>query len=215
VLGLSRRSRGGAYLDAHSCLQRVLAYVRGLEQGVAYDREEASAIFDRAWAESGLDGHPFGAGYRRLTQTMLDRLHETADGAASGKGQLSTKIGGESVTVEVDRVFQDGAVSIVRNIRSGRQGSGDSDRLSATMLLKAVQETFGAQARIENHYLLSGGVLEISQTKAKFDKRMSDCAAALGSIRQGDYPPNQDDFRCPRCPHLFICAAPVAGLTEA
>jgi hypothetical protein len=83
------------------------------------------------------------------------------------------------------------------------------------MLLKAVQETFGAQARIENHYLLSGGVLEINQTKAKFDKRMGDCAAALAGIRKGLYAPNEDDFRCPRCPYLFICAAPEAGLQPA
>lgn len=211
VLGLSRRARGGAYLDAHVCVQRVITYVRGLEQGVAYDRDQASALFDLAWAESGLEGHPFGPAYRRLTQAMLDRLHVTADGVAAEKSQLATTIGGQSVTLEVDRVLHDGAIRVVRNIRSGRQSSGDADRLSATMLLKAVQENFGAQARIENHYLLSGGVLEISQTKAKFDKRIDDCTAALDSIRKGLYPPDQDDFRCPRCPYLFICAAPAAG----
>lgn len=215
VLGLSRRSRGGAYLDAHGCIQRVIAHVRGLQQGVAYDRDQASALFDLAWAESGLEEHPFGAAYRRLTQSMLERLHASAAGAAAGKGQLSTTIGGEIVTLDVDRVFQDGALSIVRTIRSGRQSSSDADRLTATILLKAVQETFGAQARIENHYLLSGGMLEINQTKAKFDKRLGDCAAALASIRKGLYPPNKDDFRCPRCPYLFICAAPEAGLKPA
>jgi len=215
VLGLSRRSKAGAYLDAHSCVQRVITYVRGLEEGVAYDRDEASALFDAAWVESGLEAHPFGAAYRRLTQSMLERLHASAAGAAAGKGQLSTTIGPESVTLEVDRVFVDGTVSVVRSIRSGRMGSGDADRLTATMLLKAVQETFGPQARVENHYLLSGGVLEVSQTKAKFDKRLSDCATALADIRSGQYPPNQDDFRCPRCPYLFICAAPEAGIATA
>ncbi|MER9559460.1 ATP-dependent helicase [Mesorhizobium sp. M0323] len=208
VLGLSQRSKAGAYLEAHGCVQRVIAFVRDLGEGVAYDRAQAAAIFDQAWNDSGLEGHMFGPAYRKLTLSMLDRLHASAAGAATGTRRLSTAIGGEVLSVDVDRVFRDGDSHVARTIRSGRQSTGDADRLSATILLKAVEETLGPQARVENHYLLLGSVLEIGQTKAKFDKRLGDCESAIGSIRNGLYEPRQDDFRCPRCPYLFICAAP-------
>ena len=84
VLQLSRRSRTGAYLDAHGCLQRVLRYVRELPQGITYDRAEAEAVFEQAWTDSKLEEHPFAPAYRRLTTAMLDRLHLSSAGAASG-----------------------------------------------------------------------------------------------------------------------------------
>jgi DNA helicase II / ATP-dependent DNA helicase PcrA len=188
----------------------VIAFVRQLGEGVEYDRAEAAAIFDQAWRESELEEHMFGAAYRKLTMSMLDRLHASAAGAAATKGRLSTVIGGEMVGLEVDRVVRDGDNHVVKTIRSGRQSAGDADRLSATLLLKAVEETLGPQTRVENHYLLLGSVLEIGQTKAKFDKRLDDCEAAIADIRDGLYEPRKDDFRCPRCPYLFICAAPNA-----
>lgn len=209
VLALSRRSKTGAYLDAHGCLQRVIAYVRDLGEGIEYDRAEAVAVFDQAWSASGLEQHPFGPGYRRLTLLMLDRLHASATGVAAGTSRLSTLVGGETISVSVDRIVRTGSADVVRVIRSGRHSTGDADRLSMTMLLKAVGEILGPEASVESHYLLSGSIQQIDQTRAKFDKRVSDCAAALGSIRQGMYEPRPDDFRCPRCAHLFICAAPA------
>ena len=210
VLQLSRRSRTGAYLDAHGCLQRVLRYVRELPQGVTYDRAEAGAVFEQAWTDSKLEEHPFGPAYRRLTTAMLDRLHLSSAGAVSGSGVLSTKIGSETIKHDADRVIREGTASVVRIIRSGRQSKQDADRLSATVLLKAVEETFGKTARLENHYLLTGTVLKIEQTKAKFGKRIDDCVAAIDDIRNGRFEPRPDDFRCPRCPYLFICAVPEA-----
>ena len=58
VLRLARRTRTGAYLDAHGCLQAVIAHVRGLAPGQEYDRGEAVAVFDAAWFASGLEEHP-------------------------------------------------------------------------------------------------------------------------------------------------------------
>ncbi|MGX9148045.1 ATP-dependent helicase [Mesorhizobium sp. 128a] len=210
VLGLSQRSKAGAYLAAHGCVQKVIAFVRQLGEGVEYDRAEAAAIFDQAWCESELEEHMFGAQYRKLTMSMLDRLHASAAGAAATDGRLSTAIGGEIVGLAVDRVVRDGDNHVVKTIRSGRQSTGDADRLSVTLLLKAVEETLGPQTRVENHYLLLGSVLEIGQTKTKFDKRLDDCEVAIANIRDGLYEPRKDDFRCPRCPYLFICAAPNA-----
>lgn len=208
VLELSRHTRGGPYLDAHGCLQSVLAYVRSLEPGVSYDRDQASAVFDAAWASSGLDQHPFGAAYRRLTSTLLNRLHATAAGAAAGPGQLMTIIGGETISLSVDRVMRVGSIDVVRTIRSGRSSDGHADKLSATMLLKAVEETFGGSARIENHYLLTDDLLQIEQTSKKYNNRLADCSTAVGRIRSGQFEPIDSDFRCPRCAFLFICATP-------
>lgn len=208
VLALSRRGRGGAYLDAHGCLQSVLAYVRNLDPGVLYNREEAVAVFDAAWAASELDNHPFGPAYRRLTVSMLDRLHEPAAGAATQAGHLTTVVAGETISVAVDRIVSENGSSVVKTIRSGRQGSTDADKLSATMLIKAVEETFGATGRIENHYLLSDEPLIVTQTSRKYAPRVASCEAAVTEIRQGLYPPTVSDFRCPRCAYLFICSAP-------
>lgn len=208
VLRLSRRGRTGAYLDAHGCLQEVIAHVRALAPGLEYDQDQAVAVFDAAWSASGLDGHPFGVAYRRLTLSMLDRLHGPAAGAAEMAGELRTMMGGETIAVRVDRIVVDGDVHVVRNIRSGRRGSDDADSLSATMLIKAVEEAFGVAGRIENHYLLSGDPLEIAQTSKKFGNRVAACEKAVADIRRGTFDPVPSDFRCPRCAHLFICAAP-------
>lgn len=208
VLALARWTRAGAYLDAHGCLQSAIQYVRDLEPGDQYDPAQAIAVFEEAWAASGLDQHPFGAAYRRLTLRMLDRLHVSAAGASAQPGEFSTLIGAEKVNVIVDRVLSVGGASVVRTIRSGRQGSADCDKLSATMLLKATRETFGAGVRVENHYLLSGDSLKIEQTARKYDTRIATCAETICSIRAGEYPPVASDFRCPRCAFLFICSAP-------
>ena len=121
---------------------------------------------------------------------------------------MSTTVGGETIAVTVDRIVGDGAARVVRNIRSGRRGSDDADRLSATMLIKAVEEAFGAAVSIEYHYLLAGEPLEVIQTGKKFDNRIASCAQAVADIRRGSYDPIVSDFRCPRCAYLFICATP-------
>ena len=123
-------------------------------------------------------------------------------------GELSTTVGGETVMVHVHRIVAEGGARVVRNIRSGRRSSDDADRLSATMLIKAVEEAFGAATRIENHYLLAGDPLEVSQTAKKFGNRVAACGKAVADIRRGSYDPAPNDFRCPRRAYLFICAAP-------
>ncbi len=208
VLGLARRSRTGAYLDAHGCLQAVIAYAKSLGPGVPYDRGEAERIFIDAWDESGLEANVFGPAYRRHVTGMLDRLHVAAAGAAARPNALSTTIGGETVAALADRIFDENGATIVRNLRSGKQSATHADSLSATILLKATGETIGSQTRIENHYLLGGGVLEVSQTTAKFSKRLTDCDTAVGDIRAGRFDTEKSDFQCPRCPYLFVCPSP-------
>lgn len=212
VLNLRRRSRAGAYLDAHGCIQAVIAYARNLEQDAPYDSAAAQAVFDAAWSKSGLAEHPFGAAYQRLVSSMLVRLHATAGGVSVRSGTLSTAIGSDAIVALADRIFDIDGALVVRNIRSGKRSSGDPDRLSATILLKAVGETLGSGARVENHYLLGAQpMIEIGQTAAKYTKRLSDCEGAIGDIRAGRFPPNESDFHCPRCPYLFICPSPTGA----
>ena len=208
VLGLSSRTRAGAYLDAHGCLREVLAYVRDLGEGEAYDAVQARTIFDTAWDGSGLDRHPFGSAYRTLTLGMLDRLHGAAGGNRAGDGSLTTIIGGETIGVRIDRTEMDGPMRVVKTIRSGRLSKSDPDRLSATLMLKAVREAYGPQVRVQHHYLQDGGVAVIDQTVAKYTKRVGDCTDAVGEIRAGRFAPLRSDFGCPRCPFLFVCAVP-------
>lgn len=213
VLNLRRRSRTGAYLDAHGCIQAVIAYVRDLPETEPYDGTKAQAVFDAAWSESGLANHPFGAAYRRLVTSMLGRLHATASGASVRSGALSTAIGITAIGARADRIVEVDGNLVVRNIRSGKRSSGDPDRLSATILLKAVAETLGRDARVENHYLLGGeAMLDIEQTAAKYTKRLGDCEDAIADIRAGRFAPNESDFQCPRCPYLFICPSPTGAI---
>lgn len=208
VLDLSARTRGGAYLEAHGCLQRVLAYVRSLGNGVAYDQAHASSIFEEAWSATDLPSHPFGAAYRRLTLSMLERLHTIAEGVGSGDGRLSTTVAGETVDVRVDRLEVDAGIRIVKTIRSGKPAKSHPDSLSATMMLMAVRDAFGAAARVENHYLLGGDPVPVTQTAKKLGNRLEECEAAVRRLRAGRYDPAVSDFNCPRCPHLFTCPAP-------
>ncbi|MGN6819203.1 MAG: UvrD-helicase domain-containing protein [Sphingomonas sp.] len=208
VLNLRRRTRAGAYLDAHGCVQAVMRYARELDEAQTYDPAEAERIFEEAWAASGLADHAFGEAYRRLVLTMLARLHVAAAGTATRPGALATTIGGSTIGALADRIFEIDGTLVIRNLRSGKPSSGDPDRLSATILLKAASETFGANARVENHYLLGEPVLPIGQTTAKYNKRIADCETAIGDIAAGLYPAVTSDFRCPRCPYLFVCPSP-------
>jgi superfamily I DNA/RNA helicase len=208
VLNLRRRTRAGAYLDAHGCIQAVIRYARDLDDAQAYDPAEAERIFDEAWATSGLAEHAFGDAYRRLAMSMLGRLHVAAAGTATRPGELTTTIGGNAIGALADRIFEIDGKLVVRNLRSGKPSSGDPDRLSATILLKATRETLGAGARVENHHLLGESVLEIGQTAAKYNKRIADCETAIDDISAGKYPAITSDFRCPRCPYLFVCPSP-------
>lgn len=208
VLSLGGYRRDGAFLKAHGCLQSVIRYIRDLEGAGDYDRTEATRMFETAWDGSGLDTHPFAAGYRRLAHTMLDRLHLAAAGTAARAPRFTTMVGGEKVGVTAERVVTGGAETVVRNLRSGRGSLGDTDRLAATLQLKAVAEELGAGTRIETHYLASGNVLGVAQSDAKYGKRLADCESALAQIRAGQYPPSGDDFTCARCAFLFICPAP-------
>jgi len=214
VLNLRRRARSGAYLDAHGCVQAVIRYARDLDDAQAYDPVEAERIFDEAWAASGLAEHAFGDAYRRLVMSMLGRLHVAAAGTAKRRGELTTTIGGNAIGALADRIFEIDGTLVVRNLRSGKPSSGDPDRLSATILLKATRETLGVGARVENHYLLGESVLEIGQTAAKYNKRIADCETAIDDIGAGKYPAIASDFRCPRCPFLFVCPSPE-GLLPA
>jgi hypothetical protein len=209
VLNLGGRAREGAYLKANGCLQAVLRYVRALDDGDAYDPAHATALFDGAWRESGLADHPFGPAYRRLTLAMLDRLHVAASGGAQAVADIATMIAGEAIKAGADRIIAGEEGIVVRNLRSGRGSSSDPDRLSATVQLKAVVESFGSGARIEAHYLMSGATTVIAQTDAKYRKRLGDCEAAIGAIRAGQFPPAPGDFQCARCAYLFICPAPL------
>ncbi|GLS33067.1 Superfamily I DNA or RNA helicase [Mesorhizobium albiziae] len=209
VLGLGGYSRTGAFLQAHGCVQAAIRYVRDLEDAGDYDRSHANGLFDQAWKASGLDAHPFAAGYRKLVDSMLDRLHAAADGVSARSAKFVTTIGAEPISVTADRVVAGSASPVVRNLRSGRGSANDTDRLSATLQLKAVAETLGAGARIETHYLASGAIREVAQSDAKYRKRIADCEEAVASIRAGEFPPAPSDFNCPRCAFLFICPAPT------
>lgn len=210
VLNLRRRARSGTYLDAHGCVQAVIRYARDLGDGQTYDASEAERIFEEAWAASGLAKHAFGDAYRRLVMSMLARLHIAASGTATRPGEIATTIGCNEIGALADRIFEIDGMLVVRNLRSGKPSSADPDRLSATILLKAARETFGRDSRVENHYLLGEPVLEIDQTPAKYNKRIADCETAVDEIAAGKYPAISSDFRCPRCPYLFICPSPDA-----
>ena len=208
VLCLSGRARKGAYLDAHGCLMKVINYVRELESGVPYDPNRATAIFEEAWSRTALGTHPFSAAYRRLVLRMLHRLHASAAGAGSVDGKFSTYIGREVIGVPVDRIVGEGEGYVVRTIRSGRLSKSYADQLSVTLMLKAIDETYGASARVEAHHLLDGQICSLAQTRAKFANRLLECEAAVEGMRRGRFDPLPSDFNCPRCPFLFVCAAP-------
>ena len=208
VLGARGWTKAGAHLDAHGCVQAVLRHVRSVPRGVAYDRGAGDLVLESAWTASALEGHPYGRRYRSLVSTMVERLHLVAAEGSPPPAGIVTRIGPENVSVTFDRLIGAGGGVVARSFRSGRGSSADADRLSATIALKAAAETLGHGVRLETHYLASGRTFDVAQTAAKRSKRLADCEAAVRGIRSGTYPAAPDDFKCPRCPHLFACPAP-------
>jgi len=78
-------------------------------------------------------------------------------------------------------------------------------------LQRAAAQHFGTRAIVEALHPSDSGVEDVPPPQAK--KAGNDTAVErnLAGIAGGLFPPDPDSFRCPRCPHFFMCASAPQG----
>jgi DNA helicase-2/ATP-dependent DNA helicase PcrA len=83
---------------------------------------------------------------------------------------------------------------------------------SYTLYHLAGRAHYGSGYIVEAIHLTDGiaePVDDITPTKLK--NRQAKASAMMSDIAAGWFPPRPDDFRCPRCPHFFVCDAVARG----
>ena len=101
---------------------------------------------------------------------------------------------------------------VVRKVRTGKRGKTEFAKLEYSLFQRAAAQHFGARAIVEAVHPSDRGVEDVPLPQAK-KAGNNDTAVEkiLAGIAAGLFPPDPDSFRCPRCPHFFICASVPEG----
>lgn len=212
ILGIGTARRTTPFDRTHSCIYEFIKWLAKERVGASPTLEAAHEAFGKIWEERGpLDG-PYADDYRRLAGTLVDGLVKAGAGRRFREASpLAINYRNGTVIVTPDEIAEreDGVV-VVRKVRTGKRGKGEFAKLEYTLFQKAAHTHFGPAAVVEAVHPSDTGVEDVpSPTKTtKNDAKVEEILAAITS---GHFPPDQDPFRCPRCPHFFICAATPPG----
>ncbi|KQX43210.1 MULTISPECIES: UvrD-helicase domain-containing protein [unclassified Ensifer] len=205
VAGLGGSMARSAYLQAHGCILAVVDAARAADAPLTSD--EMRQIFERAWNETKLPGHPFEKPYRDLVERMLGNLTPTLLSAAKAKSFV-VSVRGRDINVAADFVRGPAESPTLTVVRSGKRSSSEADRISYSLLLEGAQMEYGARFRLETFHVIDGTAGPVDQTPVKKGNRVTAAKDAVKAMEDGLYPAIRSDFQCPRCKHFFICPAP-------
>ncbi len=213
VVGLRGGKKPTAFVQTHDCLYEMVRWLSRTRTDETFDRSAALAEFDRIWQKSGPTDHPYAADYRRLATRLVNYLLASGDGVRfRAPYPLSIDFEDAKVWVEPTAIGELAGETLVRQVRTGRERKKEYDRIEYMLLHMAAKEGFGAGYRLDTVYLSDESIGVVTEPTAKVAanrrKTVNDMVTA---ILDGDFPPSPDAFRCPRCPHFFICAATPSG----
>ena len=170
-------------------------------------------IFEQEWQESGPDAeHYLESLYKDAAIQMVNNAVERM---RASTGTLITEyeleLDGGTVNIEFDHAELEnagkGPVRIQR-FRTGRRTQSENKKEIYGLLCMAAGElSGGADFHVETLYLRDNSVDAISITEKDVQKRVDFYKNSMKNIADGLFPPDPDDFRCPRCAHYFTCPA--------
>lgn len=213
VLGLRGARKSTAFSRTHDCLYKIIEWLAEARLSGEPDLAQTQAQFDKVWLERGPTDHAFAADYRKLAARLVDALVRHGAGRRFRKSEpLAIDFPNGRIHVEPNEIatLPDGTV-VLRRVRTGHRREEEYDRLEYTLYLIAAETHFGRKFSVEAVHLTDETLEAVSITKRKFDFRKDKTDELLGGIAAGSYPPEVEAFRCPRCPHFFICAAAPEG----
>jgi superfamily I DNA/RNA helicase/Zn-dependent peptidase ImmA (M78 family) len=214
VLGLGGARKTTAFSQTHDCLYGIIDWLTDARAGSTPGYAEAAQEFERVWAEKGPVTHGFAADYRRLADRLVRALVDAGAGRTfRASERLAIDLAGGRVIVEPDEIAElpNGTV-ILRRVRTGRRRDKEYDELDYTLYHLAGRAHYGSAYVVEAIHLTSEIVEPVTGlTPTKLKNRQAKAGEMLNDIAAGWFPPKPNDFRCPRCPHFFVCDAVARG----
>lgn len=216
VLELSGRQRESPFLKAHDCVYDTLRAAK--EYGGVPDKSWLLAQLDESWKKRGPLEHPYQAEYRRIAEETISNFHTACQGLDLQKVEtLAVDLNG-TVLVNPDQVAlrADGA-TVLRRIRTGKakDPKKEEDEWIYTLYHLSGAKRYGAgKYAVEVAHLTGGTRSPMAPSAKKMTFRKEKVEETMQAIRAGCYPPNPDDFGCPRCPHFFYCPSLPEGAVQ-
>lgn len=214
VLELGTAQRQTAFAQTHDVVRAFVKWYKVTENATSMTSEEVEQVFEEFWELHGPAKHESAAEYRALAMEIAEgvsRLARDVTFVPSETITLSFTAG--DISIEPDQVghHADGR-PLVRRVNTGKKHSDEYDRLEY-VAYRLVAEQRGAA--LEAAFLTDNELEPVpSLTAAKMSNRRDKIETLLGRLHRGDFAPEPTAFRCPNCPHFFICdAVPEGTLT--
>jgi DNA helicase-2/ATP-dependent DNA helicase PcrA len=213
VLGLGGARKTTAFSRTHDCLYEMIDWLAAARTDGEPSYAEAIVEFERVWAEKGPVTHGFAAAYKSLADRLVKALVELGAGRKFRASEpLAIDLAGGCLIVHPDEMAElpNGTV-ILRRVRTGSQRQKEEDQLEYALYHLAGRAHYGSSYAVEAIHLTDEKLENLPTTVAKLKTRQTKATEMLHDIAAGWFLPKPDDFRCPRCPHFFVCDAVARG----
>ena len=216
ILGLGGRQRESPFLKAHDCVYETLRAAKG-QEGVP-DKAWLLAQLRASWKERGPLGHPYESDYRRIAEETISNFHAACEGRKLQEVEaLAVDLDG-TVHVNPDQIVLRGdGVTVLRRIKTGKAKKPEEEDKEwiYTLYHLSGTERYGAgRYTVEAVHLTSNTLMPVNPTARKIKFRKERVTETMQAIRAGNFPPERDDFGCPRCPHFFYCPSLPEGAVQ-
>lgn len=213
VLGLNGKREDSSYVQFHTCVYHVLAWMA--DERAKGQPVDAAAALDRlaeVWAQLGPRDHPYEDVYRRNAEQMVlsatSRPVRSVGPAVRPQWEVALPHGRVQLVPDHVETVEDGS-QIVERLRTGHPSKSELDKDIYALYLEAARKaTPLIRRQVRVHYLSTGRVDPVNLSQKTMDTRLGHYDQALVGILRKEFPPAPDERDCPRCPHYFIC--PVA-----
>lgn len=211
VLEVRATNDGSAYVQFHRCVYAVLRWLG--EQYREGQEPDATAALQRladVWATDGPHAHPHEPLYRRVAVTMVEQASARSRlGTLTPSPEWEVALPHGRVILQPDALerMPDGSL-VIERVRTGRptkddrKGKFDDDIYG---LYVAGGRQASITSRVQVRFLSSDTVLAVTLSDKELKTRLSHYDEAIVGIAGGEFGPNVQEHRCPRCAYYFIC----------
>lgn len=213
VLAIGTAKRTTPFERTHSCIYKFIDWLAEERINTLPTLPEAEEAFEKIWKADGPLDSAYVADYRKLASGLVEALIKAGAGRRFREAApLAINYRNGTIVVTPDEIAEreDGVV-VVRKIRTGKRGKGEFAKLEYSLYQRAATMHFGPAAIVEAVHPSDTGVEDVIPEDGNSGKKDEKVEEVLAGILSGRFPPKEDSFRCPRCPHFFICAAMPDG----
>jgi CRISPR/Cas system-associated exonuclease Cas4 (RecB family) len=208
ILHLPSSSDDQAYLRFHGCVYTILGWIqieRSAERQVTVD--DALERLEQEWADHGPADHPYGSVYK---QNAIAVDYISASTTTPISQAWSVECSGCEITFMPHHINHDPERNTlyIQRFRTGRAPK-DSDDDIDTLYLMAAEKLYPdvTSHRMEVYYLTSEETVDVTPTPRVRKNAYQRYEQRIQQIRQGVFPPKENERECLRCAYYFICPA--------